>query len=59
MKYGAQVDVLRQIPGLEQANLPALADSPKYLSQLSDFIGCANAAQISAQYPFCRSNYGG
>jgi methylenetetrahydrofolate--tRNA-(uracil-5-)-methyltransferase len=58
MKYGAQTDVFRMIPGLEDASLrPAGRHPPQHLPQLAHAARRPDAPEIAAAYPLRRPDH--
>jgi methylenetetrahydrofolate--tRNA-(uracil-5-)-methyltransferase len=53
MKHGAQVELFRTIPGLENAEFARLGGLHR-----NTFIRSPASAEIRAAYPLCRPNYG-
>jgi methylenetetrahydrofolate--tRNA-(uracil-5-)-methyltransferase len=58
MKYGAQTDVFRMIPGLQDAVLRAARrHPPQHLHQLAHAAGRADAPALQAAYPLRRPDH--
>ena len=58
MKYGAQVELLRTIPGLGEGGICAAGrNAPQHFHQFARAAGPATALEICAAHPVCRANY--
>jgi methylenetetrahydrofolate--tRNA-(uracil-5-)-methyltransferase len=58
IKYGAQADILRMIPGLEGAGLrPSGGHAPQHLPQLAGAARQPDAAEGAAASAFCRPDH--
>lgn len=58
LKYGAQVEVFRTIPGLENAEFARLGDSSQYFPEFSTPAGWNFASEIASGSAFCWSDHG-